>query len=471
MQTLFTYSRPRPRLIPALIVAVVVAAALLLSLAAGALAGNGHLLRTLLLIGPPALVGMAVLISRKFETAVLALPILALAVPIELPTGTFSKIPISLALALALCAVWLVAMALRRRFQLAPSPLNRPLVLFCVACCVSLVWGNVWWDPPVAGDTYLGFTLVQVASLVTLLASMGAALLIGNFVQTEGRLKFIAGAFLACGTLMTATQLLKIPQPILNDRGLWGLWTVVPAACLLIAQPQLRWRWRALLLLLIVAHLYQAMVVNLLWKSGWIPVIVGLFVAVLLRSWRWFLVLLAVGALFAYTQRDIINDMVNSEVEEGADERIGMWEINLRVVGDHWLFGSGPAGYALYYMHYYPEDARSTHNNYLDIIAQFGVVGSAIWIWLAAASTIEGVRLYRRAPPGFLRTLALAVTSGWVGAQVSMLLGDWMLPFAYNQTITGYKYTVYSWIFLGMLISIRTLLPHQPGTIVVEEPA
>jgi hypothetical protein len=39
-----------------------------------------------------------------------------------------------------------------------------------------------------------------------------------------------------------------------------------------------------------------------------------------------------------------------------------------------------------------------------------------------------------------------------------MFLGDWILPFAYTQTIGGYKYTVYSWIFLGTLISVRQLL-------------
>jgi hypothetical protein len=112
-------------------------------------------------------------------------------------------------------------------------------------------------------------------------------------------------------------------------------------------------------------------------------------------------------------------------------------------------------------MTYYPHDARSTHNNYLDIIAQFGVVGSLIWLWFAAVSTIEGLRLFREAPPGFLKALALAAISGWIGAQASMFFGDWILPFAYNQTITGFKYTVYTWIWLGMLISIRTILTRQ----------
>jgi hypothetical protein len=50
-----------------------------------------------------------------------------------------------------------------------------------------------------------------------------------------------------------------------------------------------------------------------------------------------------------------------------------------------------------------------------------------------------------------------------------MFFGDWILPFAYNQTITGYKYTVYSWIFVGVLISLRQLINRQRASETVGE--
>jgi len=39
-----------------------------------------------------------------------------------------------------------------------------------------------------------------------------------------------------------------------------------------------------------------------------------------------------------------------------------------------------------------------------------------------------------------------------------MLLGDWVLPFAYNQTITGFDNAAYTWIFLGAMVSLYQIV-------------
>jgi len=237
------------------------------------------------------------------------------------------------------------------------------------------------------------------------------------------------------------------------------MWTVIPAYGLLIAQPKLRWYWRVLLLIIIAVTLYQTAVVNADWISGWAPTIVALFAATFLRSKKAFLVLLVIGAITVYSGQGFFTQVADDNINDGSLERLSLWEQNWRVVRAHWLLGTGPAGYALYYMTYYRDDARSTHNNYMDILAQFGFSGTVAWLWLALTGIYEGWRLTRRAPPGFLRALAIIATAGWVGAQASMFFGDWVLPFAYNQGVGGYKYTVYTWLFLGTLISIRHLLP------------
>jgi len=434
-----------------------------LSLAMGYVVAEEQLRLGLLLFLPLVVALLFLIANSRFDLLVLALPLMALTVPFDLPTGTESRVPIVLALTLALCGLWVLSMVIHQRWYLAPSPINRPLLLFGVACIISLVWGIIWRDPVLRMRALPNFSVVQIGSLLTYLASIGAALLIGNVARTEGRLKYLVGCFLFFGALMTGLQLLRIEHRIFTDNGLWGLWTVIPALGLLIAQPKLRWQWRLLLALLIAANLYQTMLVNTLWKSGWIPTLVAIFAATLLRSRRWFVVLLIAAAIVGYTQREFLNQMIAAELSEGADQRASLWETNLRVISEHWLFGTGPTGYAPYYMTYFRSDARSTHNNYLDIIAQFGIVGSALWLWLAFASTMEGIRLFRETQPGFLKTMALIATSGWIGAQASMFFGDWILPFAYNQTIAGYKYTVYSWLFLGTLISIRQIIRRRQG--------
>ncbi len=440
-----------------LLVSSVLIVLLLASLAAGALAGNERNALTLLFILVPAMPFVLIFASRRFDLLVLALPIAALAVPFELSTGTETRLPTALLLAIGLSGFWLLTMIVRRQFKLAPSPLNRPMLIFNAICCISLVWGIVWRDPILIDAPKFIFT--QIGSLVSFLVSIGAALLIGNFVRTPARLRYIVLTFIVCGSLMTITELFKINQHFLNDRGLWGMWTVIPAYGLLIAQPKLRWYWRVLLLIIIAVTLYQTAVVNADWISGWAPTIVALFAATFLRSKKAFLVLLVIGAITVYSGQGFFTQVADDNINDGSLERLSLWEQNWRVVRAHWLLGTGPAGYALYYMTYYRDDARSTHNNYMDILAQFGFSGTVAWLWLALTGIYEGWRLTRRAPPGFLRALAIIATAGWVGAQASMFFGDWVLPFAYNQGVGGYKYTVYTWLFLGTLISIRHLLP------------
>ncbi len=428
----------------------------LLSVLVGFAAGSDKLNLLALLLAPPLLgLGFA-FISRYFQFLVLALPVTALTMPhIELPTGTESKLPWSMLLTLVLTILWCATMY-QRGWKLRPSLLNRPILILGAIFIISLVWGLIWRDPILVNAPK--FIVTQVGALITLLLSLTACLLIGNFLSSEGQLKYMVGVFIGFGFLMTLTELMKMNQIFLNDRGLWGAWTIGPAYGLLIAHPTLSWRQRAGLFLIILLTFYQTMVVNADWLSGWMPSVIAVVAITFLHSWKAFLALVMIGVVAVILSLGFFEQVAQDNVNDGSLERLEIWSQNWRVVQDHWLLGTGPAGYAIYYMTYFPTTARSTHNNYLDIVAQFGFVGMAIWIWLSVASVWEGWRLIQRTPPGFLRSLAIIATGGWIGAMGSMLFGDWVLPFAYNQGIAGFKYTVYSWLFLGTLMSIRHLL-------------
>jgi O-antigen ligase len=305
----------------------------------------------------------------------------------------------------------------------------------------------------------IGFVITQMASLISLLASMGIPWLIGYWIDHPWKITFYLGVFLVCGTLMTFSQLLGLTQNILNDAGLWGLWYTTTLFGILFTFPNLRKRWRIGLLALLGAHLYLALVRNSLWLSGWLPAMVGIAAVFFFHSRRLFVVLALGSIAFAVIGpgRPYIESVITDNIDEGGLERLDIWARSLGVVAEHWFLGTGPAGYAAYNMAYFPEDARSTHNNFFDILAQFGVLGLVIWCWFMFASLWFGWQTIRRAAPGILRTTAIIATSGWAAALFSMNLGDWILPFAYNQGIQGFSYTVYSWIFLGLLVSVHRL--------------
>ncbi|MDN5272714.1 O-antigen ligase family protein [Chloroflexus sp. MS-CIW-1] len=427
---------------------------------------NRQLIGLALLALPVLIVGFTLLLYR-FEWFVLILPLTGLAMrPLAVPAGNGSELPISMLLTLALSGGWILSMITRRTWQLAPSPLNKPLLAMMAICIFSVPWGLLWADPIVDWWIMGNFRLAQIASLLSFLGLLSIPLLVGRFIQHEWQIKAYLGMFIVCGLLMTAAQTFGIDHVILVDMGLWGLWFALPLAGITYLQPGIHWRWKLIGTIILCWHLWLAALRNSLWISGWLPTIVGLFIMAFLTSRRIFFILLLAFALNLAVGpgRYYVEQVINDNVEEGGLDRLEIWARNLWVVRHHWLFGTGVGGYAIYNMTYFRYDARSTHNNYFDILAQFGVVGSGIWLWFAIVSLYYGWQTIWMAPVGILRTTAIVATSGWAAAQFSMMLGDWVLPFLYNQGVPGYRYTMYSWIFVGLLISIRQMIKRQTET-------
>src|SRR5690349_20194908 len=149
-ETMASQVSARPRRSPwrtILLVGGVLIVLLLLSLTAGILAGNERNSLALLFVLGPVLLFGSIFASRRFDLPVRALPLAALAIPLEVPTGTETQLPAALLLAIALFGLWIPTMVVRGQYRLASSLLNKPILIFNAICCVSLVWGIAWRDP------------------------------------------------------------------------------------------------------------------------------------------------------------------------------------------------------------------------------------------------------------------------------------------------------------------------------------
>lgn len=177
-----------------------------------------------------------------------------------------------------------------------------------------------------------------------------------------------------------------------------------------------------------------------------------------MRSRRLFWAAALIGLLYFALNFDFYyQNIVVSEEEGGSGTgRVELWMRNLTHVANHPLFGMGPAGYAPYNMTYHREDARSTHNNYFDLLAQTGVIGFSVFLWMIVRIWQVGRRTFRRygGLGVFESAYAAAAFSGLIGMLVGMMLGDWVLPFAYNETIAGFDNAVLSWICLGGMAAL-----------------
>jgi O-antigen ligase len=102
--------------------------------------------------------------------------------------------------------------------------------------------------------------------------------------------------------------------------------------------------------------------------------------------------------------------------------------------------------------------AFNTHNQYIDILAQTGLLGTAAFLWFSVSTgtLLWRLRGYHKSS-GFLRALSYSLFGGLIGMLASGMLADWFLPFVYNITLSGMRDAVPAWIFVGASLSLHQI--------------
>ncbi|MEZ4836801.1 MAG: O-antigen ligase family protein [Caldilineaceae bacterium] len=369
----------------------------------------------------------------------------------------------SLVLAMVVMGYWLLGFIINKHQErLLPSPINRPIWIFVIISIVAYGWGVVLRDPLVYVPG--SFVVTQAAALLVNILLPLLALLVSNKLVDLKWWRTLAWIMVGLGAFHFVSVELNLPtQQLISNgsRGLFTAWvTGIAYALALFDEEQPLWR-RGLLLVLVAAFLYQSMIKNTLWLSGWIPTLIICVVVTFYRSKKLFALGVLVGlVILAINAGTIYERVVVANVDEGGTERLEIWSMNLAHVAKHPFFGMGPAGYAVYNMTYHPLDARSTHNNYFDVLAQTGIIGFVAFLWMQWRFLVLGMKNCRRVTHkrNFSAALGAVTLGGAVAAMVAMMLGDWVLPFAYNQTISGFDNAAYTWIFLGGIAALAHML-------------
>lgn len=389
-----------------------------------------------------------------------------------LPTGRDSRIVISLALSLVMLVIWgwQLLFSSRTHQRLLPSPINKPLLFFVAVNIVAYVWSLLIRDPLLV--IWPSFPLVQVAALLVNISLPLMALMTANKIDHPKWLNAMLWTLVGLGVVNVVSRLFELPSLVLISNGSLGVFASCVAAsayALLLFHKGLKVWHKLLLLALIAGSVVYYFIQNRLWLSGWLPMFVGIAVITFIKSRRLFLVLMLIAFILGLDRlNDLYQSIVVANVDEGGLERLDIWAVNINHVMQHPLFGSGPGGYAVYYMTYNPTTARSTHNNYFDVLAQNGVIGLIAFVVMMGSFVVTGLKTVRRlnaqAGVGQGKPMAFAAASLAVtfSALVAMALGDWMLPFAYNQTITGFDSAIFAWLMMGGMVALHRMVFQHP---------
>jgi hypothetical protein len=407
----------------------------------------------LVAIGAPLVL---LLVTQRLELSVLSILGTAAFVRFSLPTGTESRIVASLLVTAMLVVLWVVKMLVNdRKLYLVPASTNIPLLGFVVTAIISYAWSSAFRDQLVV--VWRTWPFVQLGGLAVMVLLPAAFLLTGNILTHDRWLKMLCGLMVLIGVLGLSLRFLHLNDSFLNMGGLFSLWFVSLTYSQALFNSRLPLWLRAVLLGLVAAWVYFYFVQHVTWLAGWLPSFVAMAIISFVKSKRLFVALTLVVLVYAAIKWDYyVKTVFPAENVESGVTRMSAWEHNWIVTSQHLLFGTGPAGYAVYYMAYFPTEAMATHNGYLDTLSQTGIVGLLFCLWFFVALGLMGYKLCRRlkGTASFGEGYAVAALGGWAGCVLAMALGDWMFPFVYTQGIGGFDYAVYSWVLLGGIVAL-----------------
>jgi hypothetical protein len=349
-----------------------------------------------------------------------------------------------------------------------PKRVAIPLFMFLAVATLSLVVGQFPWF-----SVHGAPLSAQLAGLGIFLLSGGAFLLFATRLNSRQQIERITWVFLVAGALTTLLQLLpRIDQALALTPSSTGLteparigsmfwtWLVAIAAGQAFLNDRLRTTARLALVLTIALVLYHALVLNTGWTSGWLPALISLGIVLLVKFPR-LTVSLGLLALPIVMLSTGVFDSFWSNEGYSFSTRVAAWHVLTDVLGRSPLIGLGPANY-YYYTSLFPILGWyvnfSSHNNYIDIIGQTGLVGFALFWWFIAEMGFLIVRTWQRATPGFDVGLVSGVLAGLVGSLAACMLGDWLIPFVYNVGLPGFRSSVIFWIFLGVVVALSRIV-------------
>jgi hypothetical protein len=448
--------------------AIVVAlfmAVIFLALRAARSGQPGDVLTDPLILAIPA-AAAALILLRWPVLGLWALVVAALSVPFELRTGTVTRINLAILLLGLLLGLWVFKIIVEKvHLPILPSRPVWPLMFLLGAATLAFLVGQLPW-----------FLFAQKASLSAQLGGLsvffmaaGAFFLVGSQVKKLRWLEWMVWLFLGIGAIYILGRFSpvggKVLQSIVNEKvynhSLFWMWLVALSFSQAAFNTRLHPILRVGLGILTAAALYVSLGTDRAWTSGWLPSVVAIGIILFASSARWIWGLLAMGAAGAALKWDSIRSLLfGGDNQYSLMTRLEAWRILGEIIKVNPIIGLGPANYYWYTPLYSIlgwSVQFNSHNNYVDLVAQTGLVGLACFFWFAWEIGRLGWRLRERVPAGFARAYVYGALGGLVGTLVAGMLGDWFLPFIYNIGLAGFRASLLGWMFLGGLVAIEQM--------------
>ncbi len=444
--------------------------AILLSAAVPFFAGQREMLLLLALVGG---IGATALFLYNHYLGYALLIISSQLIPYEIGTGTQTGINPAVLMTVFLAGIWFLdAVIINRNLAFIPSPTYLPLFGLVISAVLSFLIGQLHWYP--LGGAPLR---AQIGGLSIFVLSALIFLVTAHQMRDLAWLERLCAIFLGMGAfyLFGFHYIYEIVPaagrwlaPIFRQGAagsiLW-VWLMAIAYSQVLINDKLRLIYKVLIGIFLIAVFHIRVIETRAWTSGWLPGLIGILAITLVRMRRSFAVvgllgLAGIALSYGWITQAILEENTYSQVT-----RLEAWRLIIEMASVSPIFGLGPANYYWYgplfsIMGFYVP--FSSHNNYVDLFAQTGIVGLIFFLWFFISAGVLALRMVDSFPEragrvsgGFLNAYVYGCIGGIAGSLAAGLLGDWVLPFVYNIGLLGFRSSVFTWMFLGGLLAVQ----------------
>lgn len=380
----------------------------------------------------------------------------------EIGTETQSAINPAIVFSTLIVLVWLMLRLFYRHHQ---RPLSSctivPVLSFLAVTCIAFLIGQYPWFSVPAAPMH-----AQIGQLLIFLFSCLLFLAAADQLQDIRWLKIITSLYIffgmfhmlpRIGPISTLWIWKYLPQSITGESMFWT-WLIALSSGQAIVNRELHPAVRIVLGLASVGVLGVALS-EVGWVSGWAPPLFSVFVILFLRFPVPVLVVSPFLAITAFVGRFLYWDVLTAgDNLYSYNTRLEALKSLLPIIKANPLFGLGLANYYHYTLlnpiiGWYVK--FNSHSNYIDLIAQTGLVGLASFGWVAwsIGRTAWGLRFAHLS--GFEQGYVASVLGGLLATLGAAFLGDWIIPFVYNTGFAGFRASVLAWVFMGGLIALQ----------------
>lgn len=239
------------------------------------------------------------------------------------------------------------------------------------------------------------------------------------------------------------------PFPFPNSLSAWLVTIIPPILCLSVWGIKKR-VWRCFLGVFSIGAMFLLYLANT--RSAWLSFLAAFFLTLFVRKKTIVVlfVVLVMIATFPFLPKEKMGNILGFT---SMQDRFYMWNTGWKIFMEHPIIGNGLNTFFVKYMKYRDDEYKGlkgsyAHNGYLQMAADTGLIGLAVFLLLIVKFFGSTMRFIKICKDGFYKTLSLGLFAGIMA---------FLFHSFFDVNLQSLQLVALFWFFLSISMSVRNL--------------